>query len=213
VLPMGWNVPSGKAPQGRAYWPFGMIMGINNTSTAQQRAAVWMFLEWMSQPANLFTLQNGIQGQNYTLLPNGLPNRVANFSGESNLSPNTNKDYWCLVVEALSYPTEEMFWAANRALWAPPGYEQLADDTIRYYRAGAQYRTPDALFTVPLRSVAEYRADLNVLFQELYVRIVTSPTAQFDTLYDQAVRTYNSAGYQAIIDEKQRVIAAGNYIQ
>jgi hypothetical protein len=213
VLPMGWNVPQGKMPQGRAYWPFGMIMGINYEATAQQRQAVWMFLEWMNQPANLFALQNGIAGQNYRLLPNGLPERVANYTGESNLSPNTNKDYWCLVVEALSYPSEDMFWAANKALWAPPGYEYLADDTIRYYRDGKPYRTPDALFTVPLSAVAEYRADLNVLFQELYVRIVTAPTAQFDTVYDQAVRTYNSAGYQAIIDEKQRVIAAGNYIQ
>jgi hypothetical protein len=45
------------------------------------------------------------------------------------------------------------------------------------------------------------------------VRIVTAPTAQFDTVYDQSTRTYLSAGYQAILDEKQRVIAAGNYIQ
>ena len=212
ILPPGWNVPKGKVNQARGYWPFGMIMGINYEATDLQRIAVWMFMEWMNQSENLFALQNGIAGQNYVLLPNGLPERL-NYTGESNLSPNSNKDYWCLVVEAASYPNQDMFWAANKALWAPPDYGSLVDDLIKYYRAGAPYRTPDALFTVPLEAVAEYRADLNVLFQELYVRCVTCPEAQFESIYADACRTYLSAGYQAILDEKQKVIAAGNYIR
>jgi hypothetical protein len=213
VLPPGWNGPRGKVNQGRGYWNFGMIMGINHQATDQQRIATWMFLDWMSQPDVLFTLQNGNVNQNYRLLPNGLPERIANYSGEANLSPNGNKDYWCLVVEAARYPNPDMFWQANRALWSPPGYEHLVDDIIRYYRASTPYRTPDALFTVPLRSVQEYRADLNVLFQELYVRCVTVPEAQFEATYAEACRIYLNAGYQAILEEKQRVIAAGNYIR
>ena len=213
VLPLNALVPQGKMPQSRGYWPFGMIMGINYEATAQQRIAVWMFIEWMNKADNLFALQNGVQGQNYRLLPNGLPEKVANFTGESNLSPNNNKDYWCLAVEALSYPTEDMFWAANKALWAPPGYENLADDLIKYYKAGTPYRTPDPLWTVTIASMNEHRADLNVLFQELYVKCVTATEAQFETVYADACRTYLNAGYQAILTEKQRVIAAGNYIK
>ena len=213
VLPPGWGVPNGKVNQGRGYWPFGMIMGINYESTDAQRIAVWMFLEWMYQDANLFALQNGVAGQNYTLQADGLPSRVANYTGESNLSPNSNKDYWCLVVEAARYPNPDMFWAANKALWAPAGYENLVDDLIKYYRAGSPYRTPDALFTVPLQAIAEYRADLNVLFQELYVKCVTCPEAQFEAVYADACRTYLSAGYQAVLDEKKQVIQAGNYIK
>ena len=212
ILPPGWNVPNGKVNQGRGYWPFGMIMGINYEASDLQRIGVWKFLEWMNQDANLFALQNGVEGQNYIRLPNGLPDRL-NYTGESNLSPNSNKDYWCLVVEAARYPNLDMFWAANKALWSPPDYGNLVDDIIRYYRAGAPYRTPDALFTVPLKSVAEYRADLNVLFQELYVRCVTAPEAQFEAVYADACRTYLSAGYQSILDEKQRVIAAGDFIK
>jgi hypothetical protein len=213
VLPPGWNVPRGKVPQARGYWNFGMIMGINREASAMQRIAIWKFLDWMSQPDVLFTLQNGHANINYTLQANGLPQRVANFTGESNLSPNGNKDYWCLVVEAARYPNPDMFWAANKALWSPPGYESLVDDIIRFYRAGAPYRTPDALFTVPIRAIQEYRQDLNVLFQELYVKCVTAPTAQFEAVYADATRTYLAAGYQAILDEKRRVIAAGNFIK
>ncbi|GJM68657.1 hypothetical protein HMSSN036_08730 [Paenibacillus macerans] len=49
-----------------------MIMGINYESTDMERAAVWMYLEWMSQPENLFFLQNGVEGQNYTLDADGI---------------------------------------------------------------------------------------------------------------------------------------------
>jgi hypothetical protein len=117
------------------------------------------------------------------------------------------------VVEAARYPNQDLFWAANKALWSPAGYEALVDDLIRYYRAGTQYRTPAALFTVPIKAIQEYRADLNVLFQELYVKCVTAPTAQFEAVYADACRTYLAAGYQQILDEKRRVIAAGNYIK
>jgi len=213
VAPPFSGIPKGKVPQGRAYWDFGMVMGINHKATAEQRVAFWKFLEWLSQPNVLFTMQNGHAGDNYNLLASGLPQRVDGFSGESALSPNGNKDYWCWVVEAARYPDPALFWAANKALWSPPGYDYLVDDLIKNYQATAQYRTPDPLFTVPIASVSEYRQDLNVLFQELYVGIVRAPTAQFETVYNNAVRTYLTAGYQSILDEKQKVIAAGNYMK
>jgi hypothetical protein len=211
IPPATWMVPQGKVPQSRGYWPFGMIMAINRTASNEQRVAIWKFLDWMSQSDNLFALQNGIQGQNFTLQANGLPARVPNYTGASAQSPNNNKDYWCLVVEALTYPTEETFWAANKAIWAIPGYESLVDTLIANYRAGTQYRTPDPLWTVPIPTMTEYTADLNQLFQELYVRCVTVPTAQFEATYAAACQTYLRAGYQQILDEKQRIIAAGNF--
>jgi hypothetical protein len=210
VPPRTWQVPQGTPGQGRGYWAFGMIMGMNRTASEQQRIAIWKFLDWMSQSDNLFALQNGIQGQNYTMV-HGIPSRVANYAGPSAQSPNNNKDYWCLVVEANSFPTEDMFWAVNKSIWAIPGYESLVDTLIANYRAGTQYRTPDPLWTVPIRAMDEYRADLNQLFQELYVRCVTVPTAQFEATYAAACQTYLQAGYQQILTEKQRVIAAGNY--
>jgi len=200
VLPPGWNVPRGNVPQSRGDWPFGMIMGISYLTTAQQRAAIWMFLEWMSQPNVLNTLQRGIGSQNIQ-------------GSESALSPNGNKDYWFLVTETIKVPAEEEFWAANKVLWSPPGWERLTDDIIRYYRATSQYRTPDPLFTVSISSVAEYRAGLNNLFQELYVRIIRAPIAQFESVYNEAVITYNAAGYQTILDEKLKAVQAGNIIR
>ena len=42
-----------------------MIMGINANATAEERAATYMFLDWMSQPDNLKYLQYGEEGKTY----------------------------------------------------------------------------------------------------------------------------------------------------
>lgn len=211
IMPPYAGVPEGREPQGRAYWPFGFIMGINYESTDMERAAVWMYLEWMSQPDNLFFLQNGVEGENYTLDEEGVAVRDPEFKGESVLAQNNNKDYWALVTETAQYPDPETTLAANKRNWSPPGHEYLADDMIKYYDETAEFRTPDALFTVVLENVNDYKADLNVLFQELYLKIALAPEDQFDKLYEEAKQQYLDAGYQEILDEKQAAIDAGQY--
>lgn len=211
VIPPEAYIPQGRKPQGRADWPFGLIMGINHKSTEQERIAVWLYLEWLSQPKNLFFLQNGVEGQNYTLDADGLPKKAADFKGESALSKNNNKDYWALVTEAAEYSTPELTTKANMRSWAPPGYEQLAEQMIKNWNSTSPYRTPDAMFTVVLKKVNEYKADLNALFQELYLKIVMSPPDQFDKLYADAKKKFLDAGYQEILNEKQKAIDKGQF--
>lgn len=82
---------------------------------------------------------------------------------------------------------------------------------MKYYDEVAEFRTPDALFNVVLEKVNEYKADLNTLFQELYVKVVLSPEAEFDATYEAAKKTYLEAGYQEVLDEKQAAIDAGKF--
>ncbi|MGB8454385.1 MAG: ABC transporter substrate-binding protein [Anaerocolumna sp.] len=198
-------------PASRAYWPFGMIMGINSTTAPEERAAVWMYLEWMSQPDNLFFLQNGVEGQNYTLDDEGLAVKNVGFTGESNLSNNNNKDYWCLVTESAKYKDEAVNYQANLTNWAPAGYEYLIEDSYKYYKDYLKYATPDALYSVVLESVAEYKSDLNDLWKELYVKCAMSTEADFETTYKDACQEFLDSGYQAILDEKTKAIANGKY--
>lgn len=211
VLPYSAGAPEGLVPQQRAYWPFGFIMGINYETPEMERIAVWMFLEWMSQPDNLFFLQNGVEGENYTLDAEGIAVRNPDFAGESVQSLNNNKDYWALVTETALYADPVINTKAKIRNWSPPGYEYLIEDHLKKYEAAAQYRTPDALFTEVVPSVSEYKADLNELFQELYIKIVTAPESQFDSLYEAAKKTYLDAGYQDILDEKEGIIKKGNF--
>ncbi|GMK37733.1 hypothetical protein PCCS19_07870 [Paenibacillus sp. CCS19] len=211
ILPPGAGTPEGSKPQGRAYWPFGFIMGVNYESSAEERAALWMYLEWMSQPANLFFLQNGVEGQNYTLDADGIAVKNADFKGESVLSQNNNKDYWALVTESAQYADQATTRKALARQWAPVGYENLVDQLFKYYDETAEFRTPDPMFSVVLEKVNEYKADLNALFQELYVKVALSKPEEFDAAYEAAKKTYLDAGYQEILDEKQKAIDAGQY--
>lgn len=44
-------------PAWRAENPFGMIVGFSNTATDDELKAAWMYMEWLSQPENLYTFQ------------------------------------------------------------------------------------------------------------------------------------------------------------
>jgi hypothetical protein len=203
--------PEGLMPQSRAFWPFGMIMGVNYETTEQERIALWMYLEWLSQPENLFKFQNGIEGENYTLDAEGLAVKNADYAGEAVLSQNNNKDYWCLVTESAQYDNEALNYKTNVQNWAPAGFEYIIEDNIRFNEEVMEYCLPDALFSVVLEKLPEYKADLNSLWQELYVQCVMCPEGDFDATYAAAKETYLNAGYQEILDEKQAAIDAGSY--
>ena len=188
-----------------------MIMGINSTTSAEERAAVWMYLEWISQPENLFFLQNGVEGENYTIDETGLAVKVANYEGESKLSNNNNKDYWCLVVEGAEYEDPELNHKNNVLNWAPAGYEYLIEDAYKYYKEVEEYMTPDPLFTVVLENVTDYKSDLNELWKELYVKCVRASETEFDSVYEKSKQIFLDAGYQDILDEKAIAIENGSF--
>lgn len=193
------------------YPPYGMIMGINSTTSAEERAAVWMFLDWMSQPENLFYLQNGVEGENYTL-EDGIAVPIADFDGESKLSQNNNKDYWCLVAEVANYGDEEMNYKANLRTLAPADYESLIEDSYNYTNADAQYGVITPIFTKVVEATSEYSADLNFMWQEFSTDLITCNPDEFDAKYEEYCQEYLDGGYQAILDEKAALYAEGSYI-
>ena len=210
-LPKEALTPEGNTPNSRAFWPFGMIMGINQDCTDEERAAVWMYLDWLSDADNLFYFQNGIEGQNYTLDADGLAVKIDGYEGESKLSQNNNKDYWCLITESATYATEELTHKANLKNWAPAGYEYLIEDAYADFKATAEYRKPDALFTVVISSLAEYKAELGERWKELYVKCAMAPEAEFEAVYEECCQDFLDSGYQEILDEKQAAIDAGAF--
>ena len=204
------------SPDGNGYYyeypPYGMIMGINSTTTDEERAAVWMFLDWMSQPENLFYLQNGVEGENYTLDDDGIAVPVADFAGESKLSQNNNKDYWCLVAEVANYGDEEKNYKANLSTLAPAGYESLIEEAYNYSKENADYGVVTPIFTKVVEASSDYSADLNAMWQEFYVDLATCSPDEFDAKYEEYCQEYLDGGYQEILDEKQSLLDEGSYI-
>lgn len=204
------GVPEGNNSYYYEYPPYGMIMGINSDCTNEQREAVWMFLEWMSQSDNLFKLQNGVEGESYTLDDNGLAIPVDGYTGEWKRSDNNNKDYWCLVVEAAVYDDDELTYQSRLRDLAPAGYEYLIADSKNYFDTYAQYGLINTAYTKTIEASAENAEDLKKLWQELYVDCATCSEADFDAIYQEACQTYLDAGYQDILDEKQALYDEGS---
>lgn len=208
--------PAAQAPSdSKAYYykypPFGMIMGINSKTTDEQRAAVWMLLDWMIQPENLFTLQNGFEGENYTM-EDGIAVPVADYAGENKLSNNNNKDYWCLVAEVADYGEEAKNFKANTKTLAPAGYENLIEDSYEFNKAVEQYGLVTPIFTKMVESTSEYAADLTAMWQEAYVDMVTCKPEELDAKYEEYSKEYLDSGFQEILDEKQALLDSGDYI-
>ena len=205
-------VAEGYTPYYYEYPSYGMIMGINSQSTDEERAAVYMFLEWLSQPENLTYMQYGVEGETYTVGEDGINTLVADYTGEAALSQNQNKDYWCLVVESITYGDEEMDLTANKSLLAPAGYEDLIQQSYDMCKANEDAGLISPIFTSVVESSADYTADLKALWQEAYVACITAAPEDFEATYEEYCQEYLDAGYQDILDEKQELIDAGSVI-
>lgn len=212
VISPSAQAPKGSHPYYYKYPPYGMVMGINSKTDEKQRAAVWMFLNWMSQPKNLFFLQNGAEGINYTLDTDGIAVPVKDFKGESKLSNNNNKDYWCLVTEMTDYGNDEKNLKANIRLLAPAGYENLVTQSYDYAKEVEQYGLISPIFTKSIESTGEYAADLTAMWQEFYVDMITCKPEELDAKYEKYSKEYLDNGYQEILDEKQKLVDSGDFI-
>lgn len=201
------GLEDGQVPAGRAYWPFGMILGFSSQSSADEIKAVEMLLEWMSQKDNLFTLQNGYEGKNYTLDSNGLP-VMQDYKGEERMNYNSNKDMFCLVIEGKDYGSDEANLQVQKITYAPKGYEYLIDDSYKFYKETEKYLTTDYLFSKSIASVAEYKETLLSKWQEHSVKLITCKPDEFDALYKQFSKDYLDSGYQVVLDERKAAYEA-----
>ena len=205
-------VAEGYTPYYYEYPSYGMIMGINSQSTDEESDATYKFLEWLSQPEDQTYKQYGVEGETYTVGEDGINTLVADYTGEAALSQNQNKDYWCLVVESITYGDEEMDLTANKSLLAPAGYEDLIQQSYDMCKANEDAGLISPIFTSVVESSADYTADLKALWQEAYVACITAAPEDFDATYEEYCQEYLDAGYQDILDEKQELIDAGSVI-
>lgn len=214
VATMGTAYPSAEGFQSNYYKypPYGMIMGISTDTPDIERAAVYMFLEWMWQPENLTFLKYGIEGETYTVDADGIRLRNSEYDGEAMLAQNNNKDYWCLVQEVDGYGSEEKDLIANKVNLAPAGYDYLIQDQFDYAKSREKNGLVIPVFTRSIPSASEYKADLAALWKEAYVDCITCTTEEFEAKYAEWCEEYLDAGYQDILDEKQALIDAGDVI-
>lgn len=195
----------------RANNPYGMMIGFSSQASEDEIKAAMMYMEWMTQEENLFTMQWGIEGEHYNMV-DGLPVAVADYSGDKKQGFNSSKDYWCVTMEARNAGTIEDMIKAATPVNLPEDFSQGFIDN--YYGqlevAEAGYAVSDCNFSVVIESTAEYQASLLSLYTEYRDQLTMCKPEEFDALYDELAKKYADAGYQAIVDERTAAYEAGN---
>lgn len=192
----------GKVPAGREDNPFGMMSGINVNCAHPE--AVLMYFEWLSQPDNLYTMQNGVEGVTYNKVDD-VPVLVDGYTGEERLNYNSNKDMWCLVTEGKDLGTDELNLKAQEKTYAPEGYESLIKDSYDDYQKNKEYMYTDYIFNKPISSLSTLGESLKSKWQVIQVDLINCKPEEFDAKYEAACKDYLDAGYQQVLDEKKQV--------
>ena len=192
---------------------FGAMVGFANNATEDEVKAGEMYLEWMSQDENLFTMTWGLEGVNFNYDENGNPVAVGDQTGlPEQQGHNNNVDYWMVVTASKSFgDIESDIKAIN-----PQGLPQdFYDDILANYKGQlalyeSGYANVDCLFGGALESVTEYGTSLKEeVYPEFRDQLVMCKPDEFDALYDELSQKYLDAGYQEIIDERQSMLDAG----
>lgn len=198
-----------------AYRPgtnFGMMIGFANDATEDEMKAAMMYLEWLSQPENLFTMQWGIEGVNFNYDENNDPVAVADQTGlEEQQGHNNNVDYWCAVTAVKTLGSIEKDIRAVTPQGIPQDfYDQILanyEGQVALYEDGKA--NSDCLFATSLESVAEYSQTLYDLYTEYRDKLTMCSKDEFDSLYEELSQKYLDAGYQEVIDERQAALDNG----
>lgn len=194
----------GKVPAGREDNPFGMMSGININCTHPE--AVLMYFEWLSQPENLYAMQNGIEGVTYNKV-DGIPVLVDGYTGEERLNYNSNKDMWCLVTEGKDLGNDELNLKAQEKTYAPEGYEFLIRESYENYQKYKEYQYTDFIFNKPIASLSNLGESLKSKWQTIQVDLINCKPEEFEAKYESACKDYLDAGYSQVLEEKKQVYA------
>ena len=197
----------------RADNPFGMMVGFSSSATEDEIKAAWMYLEWMSQEDVLFTLQWGVEGENYTVGEDGNPVSVGDYDGDCKQGYNNNADYVAPVIASrvLGDPEADIRASFPTDL---PQTEELVAQILEFYNTRVE-QASEGLAIVPcmyatvIDAESDYRDTLGSLYTQYRDELTMCAPEEFDALYDQRAQEYLDAGYQAIIDERAEAYDAG----
>ncbi len=214
VSPMGViDEAGGTVPAYRTNNPFGMIVGFSSSASEDELKAAWMYMEWMTQEDVLFTMQWGIEGENYTIdTATNLPVSVGDYDGEAKQGYNNSKDYWAITIEARNAGTIEDIIAAA----SPKGLPQdFTEDIIKvYYQqkelAEQGYGVLDIIFSTPIEAEVEFSGVLQEKYKEYRDKLTMCKPEEFDALYKKYTEEYLKAGYQEVMNQRLQAYQDGN---
>lgn len=192
---------------------FGAMVGFSSFASEDEITAAMMYLEWLCQEENLFTMTWGIEGVNFNYGEDGNPVAVGDQSGlDEQQGHNNNVDYWMLVTASKSFGSIEADIAAINPQGLP---EDFYDDLLANYYGqlalyNAGYANADCLFAATIDAVTEYGTSLKEsAYPEYRDKLTMCAPEEFDALYEELSQEYLDAGYQEVIDGRLEAFESG----
>lgn len=174
------------------YAPTGFYLMI--PATSERGVEAIKYLDWMAQPDVLFTLMNGIEGENYKMV-NGIPARI---ESEETTKRMYNAGDITMISQGQDLGDENKNWEVVAASVSEPyrefvkeAYRMSQTDTIEY-----------ANFTTPIEAENKYLPTLGVKYGELLVKSIMSKPEDFSATYDSMIKDYMASGGEAIVKER-----------
>ncbi|MEF2248764.1 MULTISPECIES: extracellular solute-binding protein [unclassified Paenibacillus] len=187
----------GRTPK-PVYSPQGMYILVPKASQRAEEAV--KFLDWMAKPENIIVLQNGTEGETYTM-DNGIPVTMDNDAAKNLLY---NYFDYCIILNGkyVSTTDEKLNIAANAS------DVNYRDFTVESIETGSKDGVVKPRVLTPIESEIKYAATLKKKEDEIFVKVITAKPADFDSVYDREVADYMKIGGQEVMDEKRAAFKA-----
>lgn len=179
------------------YAPVGLYIMIPKSS--QRAVEALKYLDWMASGDVLFHMQNGIEGENYTL-KDGIPLALENPSEEAKNRMYNSGDM-TIITNGQQLGSQEKNMEA-RAVQFPPKYQDEARLALIISNSDT---IPPVLMDRPIESQTKYGTTLLDKFHELIVKTTTAKPEQFESVFESMINDYLTSGGQAILDERIKV--------
>lgn len=188
------------------YTAAGQALFIPESTSDEAAIAAIKYLNWMVQPENLFALQNGELGYNYTQVDdNGIPTDIKNISDVDDAHKMHMFD-GVPICNGFYYGSDELNYAATANGF--PGYEDAVAQSLMVSNDGAY---EPVSFTRTIQSRVDYGSTVISKEADLLVQAVTCTPDQFDAVWEKYVNEILQSGGQEIIDEQRAAYQEGAY--
>lgn len=178
-----------------SYAPNGMYIMIPKSSKRAVEAI--KYLDWMASGDHLFHMQNGIEGENYTLNEDGIPVLIENMSEEAKNRLYNSGDM-AIISNGKQLGSDEKNTEA-RALQMDPRYQDKARAAIRISSTDT---FQPVLMEKPIEAQTKYGTTLQDKYNEIIVKTTMVTPDKFESTFETMMKDYMSSGGQAILDER-----------
>lgn len=186
------------------YTAAGQALFIPESTSDEAAVAAIKYLNWMVQPENLFALQNGEMGYNYTQVDeNGIPTDIKNINDVDDAHKMHMFD-GVPICNGFYYGSDELNYAATANGF--PGYEDAVAHSLKVANEGAY---EPVSFTRTIQARVDYGSTVTSKEADLLVQAVTCAPEQFDAIWEKYVNEILQSGGQEIIDEQRAAYQEG----